>query len=157
MHPKRRATIRGLLLLVVASSLVAWLGKVVLDARRAAWLASRPGVVRFALIGRIDVDRDGDDDRAEVRRLIEAAGGLVDYDLPPGGRESGQIGPMTTWYVVDDRAAAGPSRDGGADQKRREAAIARARSEGVRPLRVERLLGVLGKDKTSRAAAPAKK
>ncbi len=40
---------------------------------------------RFALIGKIDVNRDGRDDRAELIRMIEAAGGVVEFDLPPPG------------------------------------------------------------------------
>jgi hypothetical protein len=40
---------------------------------------------RFALIGKIDVNRDGRDDRGELIRMIEAAGGVVEFDLPPPG------------------------------------------------------------------------
>ena len=39
--------------------------------------------MRFALIGKIDVNRDGKDDRQDLKRMIEDAGGVVDYDLPP--------------------------------------------------------------------------
>ena len=39
--------------------------------------------MRFALIGKIDVNRDGKDDRQDLKRMIEDAGGIVDYDLPP--------------------------------------------------------------------------
>ena len=47
---------------------------------------------RFALIGKLDVNRDGRDDRAELIRMIEAAGGVIEYDLPPPGvdRSAGQ-------------------------------------------------------------------
>jgi len=44
---------------------------------------------RFALLGKIDIDRDGVDDRARLKRMIEAAGGVFAYDLPPTGKESG--------------------------------------------------------------------
>ncbi|WZO96136.1 hypothetical protein EP7_003120 [Isosphaeraceae bacterium EP7] len=47
----------------------------------AAWSANDPQ--QFALIGNIDINRDGRDDRADLIRLIESAGGVVVYDLPP--------------------------------------------------------------------------
>jgi hypothetical protein len=37
----------------------------------------------FAIIGPIDINRDGKDDRVEFRRMIEDAGGVVDFDVPP--------------------------------------------------------------------------
>ena len=56
-----------------------------------AWSPNNP--TRFALIGKIDVNRDDRDDRQDLIRLIEAAGGIVDYDLPPpeAGKEKGKI------------------------------------------------------------------
>ena len=84
---------------------------------------------RFALIGKIDVNRDGRDDRAELIRMIEAAGGVIEYDLPPPntdrapgqqavarafarlgeplpppvGRSSGKISGLAYGYVTDTR------------------------------------------------------
>ena len=47
---------------------------------------------RFALVGKLDVNRDGRDDRADLIRMIEAAGGVIEFDLPPPGvdRTTGQ-------------------------------------------------------------------
>ncbi len=47
---------------------------------------------RFGLIGKLDTNRDGKDDRADIIRMIEAAGGVVEFDLPPPGvdRSPGQ-------------------------------------------------------------------
>jgi hypothetical protein len=84
---------------------------------------------RFALVGKIDVNRDGRDDRADLIRLIEQSGGYIEYDLPPPGvdrtpghlavqrafaklnepvppvtgRSSGRISPLTKAYIYDDR------------------------------------------------------
>ena len=46
-----------------------------------SWSPNDP--LLFALIGKIDINRDGKDDRADLIRMIEASGGKVDYDLPP--------------------------------------------------------------------------
>jgi hypothetical protein len=68
-----------------------------------AWSPNNP--MRFALIGKMDVNRDGRDDRADLIRMIEAAGGIVDYALPPpeAGKESGKLTGRDAWYVFDDR------------------------------------------------------
>ena len=44
---------------------------------------------RFDLIGKIDVNRDGRDDRAELIRMIEASGGIIEFDLPPPNVDRG--------------------------------------------------------------------
>jgi hypothetical protein len=85
---------------------------------------------RFGLIGKLDTNRDGKDDRAEIIRMIEAAGGVVEFDLPPPGvdrgpgqaavaraftrmgepippsvgRASGKLSGLAFAYVTDDRA-----------------------------------------------------
>ncbi len=66
--------------------------------------------MRFALVGKIDVNRDGRDDREELKRMIQEAGGVVDFDLPPAdlGKETGTLSPRIDWYVIDDRM---PLRD----------------------------------------------
>ncbi len=40
----------------------------------AAWSPNIP--MRFALVGKIDVNRDGRDDREELKRMIQEAGGV---------------------------------------------------------------------------------
>jgi len=84
---------------------------------------------RYALVGKIDINRDGKDDRVELIRLIEKSGGLIEYDLPPvgadrtpgrlavertfarlgepvppiTGRASGRVSPLAKGYVIDDQ------------------------------------------------------
>lgn len=92
-----------------------------------AWSPNRPQ--RFVLLGKLDINRDGKDDRADVIRLIENAGGAVEYDLAPPavdrepgrkavakffgklgqpvpqnpGRGIGKISGLAYAYVTDDR------------------------------------------------------
>ena len=113
-----------------------------------AWSPDEP--MRFALIGKIDVNRDGKDDREDLKKMIEDAGGIVDYDLPPpevGTKETGKLTARISWYVTDDRP---PLRD--SFQSRSDASVAaqsrflersgqvikEAHLEGIRPMPVGR-------------------
>jgi predicted nucleic acid-binding Zn-ribbon protein len=121
-----------------------------------AWSPNEP--MRFALIGKMDINRDGKDDRADLIRMIEAAGGIVDYDLPPpeAGKERGEITGYDSWYVVDDPEGRPPlvayqnrREDLGTAEnadffKQRSNAIRKARDNGVRPMLIGRLLNYLG-------------
>ena len=121
----------------------------------AAWSPNQP--MRFALVGKIDVNRDGRDDRAELKRMIEEAGGTVDFDLPPPdlGKETGSLSPRIDWYITDDRM---PLRDTYTGQSagievaqdklnaRVGAVVKEARLNGIRPMTIERLLAFLGYD-----------
>jgi hypothetical protein len=121
----------------------------------AAWSPNQP--MRFALIGKMDVNRDGKDDRDELKRMIQEAGGVVDYDLPTPdvGKETGTLSPRIDWYVTDDRM---PLREvyqqttenvevaKGKFEKRRGEVTGQARLDGIRPMRIERLLAFLGYD-----------
>ncbi len=120
-----------------------------------AWSANEP--MRFALIGKIDVNRDGRDDRDDLKRMIEASGGLVDYDLPPPelGRETGKLTGKDAWFVIDERppfyqvydSKKGVSASENAEFiKKQSEAIREARLVGVRPMPIERLLPYLGYD-----------
>jgi hypothetical protein len=120
-----------------------------------AWSANDP--MRFALIGKIDLNRDGRDDREDLKRMIESAGGIVDYDLPPpdAGREKGKLTGRDAWYVIDERPAYyevySKSKTVTANEnsdflKRQSEMIREARLNGVRPMPIERLLPFLGYD-----------
>ncbi len=120
-----------------------------------AWSPNTP--MRFALIGKIDVNRDGRDDREELKRMIQEAGGVVDYDLPPleVGKETGKLTPRIDWYVIDDRM---PFREVYSPRseplllletqlkKRMGEVIKEARLDGIRPMPIGRLLNYLGYD-----------
>ena len=120
-----------------------------------AWSANDP--MRFALIGRIDINRDGRDDRDDLKRMIESSGGIVDYDLPPPeyGKETGKLTGKDAWYVVDEREPWGrvygskkgvTANENAEFLKKQSEAIREARLNGVRPMPIERLLPFLGYD-----------
>ncbi len=120
-----------------------------------SWSPNEP--IHFALIGKIDVNQDGNDDRADLKRMIEAAGGIVDYDLPPpfAGKESGKLSARDAWYVTDERqplnlegyakSQKSITMNDSADFLRKKSeAVREARISGVRPMPIERLLSYLG-------------
>ena len=135
------------------------------------WDPNRP--LRFALIGKIDVNRDGTDDRDTMRRMIEAAGGIVEYDLPPprDGVERGKISPQIDWYVIETNASPYGTRQArnqdigrataenenkndataaAADDldktylDRKTAVLRECVDDGIRPMPVSRLVSYLG-------------
>lgn len=129
-----------------------------------SWSPNEPR--RFALIGKLDINRDGKDDRADVKRAIEASGGMIEYDLPPPGlgKETGKMTPACAWYVIDDRPPFFPPtkfkpKDSEEDlsqmsafNKRSAEVITDARALGIRPLRLERLMAEIGYTPESQSA-----
>jgi hypothetical protein len=119
-----------------------------------AWSPDEP--MRFALIGKIDVNRDGKDDRDELKRMIQEAGGVVEYDLPPpetGTKETGRLSPRISWYVIDERTPLREVYRSKSDAslaaqseflKKFGQAIKDARLEGIRPMPIGHLLSYLG-------------
>lgn len=105
---------------------------------------------RFALIGKIDANRDGKDDRAAFKRVIAAAGGSVDYDLPAPkvGQEVAKLAPRIDWYVVDDRTHC-PSLSAPTDvgwhqfATRVSERIKEARLDGIKPMPLSRLVPIV--------------
>ena len=100
------------------------------------WSPDSP--TRFALIGMMDVNRDGKDDRDELKRMIQEAGGLIDFDLPPPdvGQETGTLLPRIDWYVIDDRTCQQPSSRSEwarSSRKRGSAGSDLCRSDGCSP------------------------
>lgn len=116
----------------------------------AGWNASDPQ--KFALIGSLDLDLDGKDDRADLKRMISSAGGVVTYDLKLDNGKEAEVGKLSgqiAWYVDDDRPmTAQQLRELSQAERdflqRRNEVLREARSLGIRPLPLTRLPGVLG-------------
>ncbi len=100
-------------------------------------VAWQPGkTVGFALVGKMDIDGDGTDDREKVKWMIAEAGGLVTFDLPPDGKSTGELTAETRWLVI------------GQDFKETDVGgvvDAKVRSLGVMRFNLEKLLGWLRK------------
>ena len=113
------------------------------------------GQKRFALVGRLDLNHDGKDDRETIRRMIQRAGGVVSYDLapPPFPGEKGELTAMTDWIVTDDakplrqrRSDPDMKKDDTEFLTKRSTMVGKARDLGIAPLPLSKLAGYLGYD-----------
>ncbi len=63
-----------------------------------AWQKGRK--VQFALMGKLDMNDDGLDDREAIKAMITQSGGEVTEDLDPNGKVQGRMTADTRWLVV---------------------------------------------------------
>ncbi len=109
-----------------------------------AWQPGRK--VEFAMVGKMDIDGDGKDDRETVKALIEQNGGRVTVDLAPAGKVSGQLSVDTRWMVMGEEFKV---RGGGLDSvetaaaKERGILEAQAKSMGISRINLDKLMGWL--------------
>ncbi|MCY2985847.1 MAG: hypothetical protein NTY15_19650 [Planctomycetota bacterium] len=102
----------------------------------------------IALVGKMDMNGDGTDDRETIKALIEQNGGVVTLDLPPGAVYKGKLSFDTRWMVMgeDFKRAPGavddPASDNAAAKARRELE-ADAKSKGISFINVDKLQGWL--------------
>ncbi len=66
--------------------------------------ASIPNAVKFGIAGKIDIDRDGRNDLAQLIKLIEANGGQVSYIKHEDGTALGKLTPKTSFLIIDSMA-----------------------------------------------------
>ena len=71
-----------------------------------AWEPGR--VEHFALAGKMDIDKDGADDRQRVRDLIALNGGAIDAEVGTDNKRSGKMSINTKFLVLGDE----PSPEG---------------------------------------------
>jgi len=110
-----------------------------------AWQPGRK--VEFALMGKMDIDGDGKDDRETVKALIIQNGGTVILDMPPGGKPTGALTVNTRWLVLgDDVKVQGKEQlsktdtDAVIERKKLES---QARALGISSINLDKLLGYL--------------
>lgn len=109
-----------------------------------AWQPGRK--VSFGLVGKLDIDGDGKDDRETVKALIAQNGGEVSVDLRPDGRMEGALSVNTRWLVVGDEfKVLGGTLDGATEvmAKRRAELEQQAKSMGVSRINLDKLMGYL--------------
>ncbi len=109
-----------------------------------AWQPGRK--VEFALVGKMDIDGDGKDDRETVKALIEQNGGKVTVDLAPAGKVSGQLSVDTRWMVMGEEfKVRGLELDSVETAAAKERGIleAQAKSMGISRINLDKLLGWL--------------
>jgi len=58
--------------------------------------------VNIGLVGKMDIDRDGKDDRETLKSLIVQQGGEITVDLKPDGRMDGALSVDTRYLVIGD-------------------------------------------------------
>jgi hypothetical protein len=63
-----------------------------------------PGVkVHFALVGFMDMDKDGVSDREMIRNFIQMSGGVIDAELQDDGTRTGQMSVNTRYLVLGEK------------------------------------------------------
>lgn len=117
-----------------------------------AW---RPGrKVGFALVGKMDIKGNLSDEIETVRQIIKNAGGTIDAELPAKGAPTPGlpgISPNTSYLVIGTDVSTS-AQSPGSEERAREYAkfIDNARQNGVMQISLDKLLGLLKADQTSR-------
>lgn len=63
-----------------------------------------PGVkVHFALVGFMDINKDGQSDREMIRNFIQMSGGVVDAELLDDGTRTGSVSVNTRYMVLGEK------------------------------------------------------
>ena len=114
-----------------------------------AWSPGK--AVEFALVGKMDMNGDGTDDRESLKALIQRNGGKVTLDLPPGSTYKGKLSFDTRWMVMGEDFKTTPGAEGDAGLSANDGLAAKARlelesdakSKGISFINVDKLLGWL--------------
>ncbi len=109
-----------------------------------AWQPNK--VVEFALVGKMDLNGDGKDDRNTVKALIEQSGGKVTADLTPEGILVGQLSVDTRWMVVGEDFKSNVDELASVDKsnaKKRSGLESEAKSLGITRINLDKLMGWL--------------
>ena len=104
--------------------------------------------LRFALVGTLDIDGDGSDDRERFKAMIARNNGKVDaedVEAADGSRElRGRITRSTRYLVVDGDAPESADEDAASARDVRSQMLNEASSLGVEVIELDRLLEYMG-------------
>lgn len=107
------------------------------------WQPGREVVV--ALVGKMDIDGDGKDDRDTLKMMIANSNARVSVDFPPNGRKEGALTANTRWLVVGDEFKVVGGADGANDAiaTQRAELERQAKSMGISRIDLDKLMGYL--------------
>lgn len=101
--------------------------------------------LRFAIVGKIDLNEDGRDDRQVIKNLIRLNGGKVDAE-DQDGKVVGQLTPQTRYLVLGAEPGDSDAGDAAALRSVWSDMINQADRFGVEQLSVQELLDFVGYD-----------
>jgi hypothetical protein len=109
--------------------------------------------VKFALIGKMDIDGDTKDDTAILKQIIAQNGGIVAAELSPSGTMTGKLTEDISYLVIGEefRVIGGKELDDtskAAAKKRAEIEL-EAKSLGIAKITVDKLLNWLRSSSTN--------
>ena len=116
-----------------------------------AWRKGRP--VGFALVGVMDINGDGRDDRATVRSIIESSGARVDAEILPSGEIKGKGMDANTSYIVigtDVQIGDQASKEQQERASRYNKFVLESRSLGLTQMPLNKLMGYLKSENDTR-------
>jgi hypothetical protein len=104
----------------------------------------------FALAGKIDIDKDGQNDFQRVRDLISLNGGIIDEEVDENDKKTGQMSINTKYLVLGDAPASEGKVSSYGDIQ------TEARALGVRIININEFLNYLGFKSEDRTVALGK-
>jgi hypothetical protein len=121
-----------------------------------AWQKGRK--VKFALMGKLDLNDDGLDDRQTVKDMILQSGGEITEELTPDGKSIGKMTPDTRWLVVGKDFDVSATEDLDPRQKAYRVKYAdmqrRAKELAVSQINMDKLLNWIQSDNSADRSIP---
>lgn len=103
-----------------------------------AWEAGQPE--HFGLVGFMDIDGDGVDDKPRIRQLISLNGGIIDSEIADDGNVKGSMSLQTKYLVRGDK----PTEKEESKIDSYTKIIDEAQSLGIKSIDVKRFMDYLG-------------
>ena len=101
-----------------------------------------PGLkVHFALVGFMDIDRDGVSDREMIRNVIQMSGGVIDAELQDDGTRSGNLTVNTRYLVLGEKPN---ERSGTRMLQEYNFMLGEVNKYGTETINVQKLMSMMG-------------